>query len=288
MKNYIIGSGFLSNNLKKSLKNCEIIKISNYKKIKEIKKEKKINFIINSFYKRDELNNIENYEFFVKKTIYDLSKFLDLIKYYKINKIIFTSSAAVYSSLNEYVIKSDKFNRHIYSCAKIACESLIKNFCSKRKIQFNICRVFNMYGEGDNFSIINKILKANKKNKIYINNKGESIRDYINVKDVVFCYSKLLKSKKTSILDVGTGIGYKLSDLIQILKVNPQYIKFNKKVLEEKSESVASFQSSNEIFLPHNFIDVKKYLLSKIGKKILNTSNKKIQHINYRLFKLIG
>ena len=58
-----------------------------------------------------------------------------------------------------------------------------------------------MYGVNDKFSIINKLIHSYK--KIFINNNGNSIRDFINVEDVAKVYIKLLKEKKTefSILD---------------------------------------------------------------------------------------
>ena len=92
----------------------------------------------------------------------------------------------------------------MYANTKIAVESLIKNYCSKYKIKFSIARIFNMYGVNDKFSIINKLIHFyKKKKKIFINNNGNSIRDFINVEDVAKVYIKLLKEKKTefSILD---------------------------------------------------------------------------------------
>ena len=54
-----------------------------------------------------------------------------------------------------------------------------------------------MYGENDDFSIISKIIKSYKKNKIiYLNNEGNSVRDFINVNTVSKIYLKLLNLKK--------------------------------------------------------------------------------------------
>jgi hypothetical protein len=51
IETYIIGSGFLSDNLKKKITNSKIYSAKDFKKkITTINKKKKINLIINSFY----------------------------------------------------------------------------------------------------------------------------------------------------------------------------------------------------------------------------------------------
>ena len=47
--------------------------------------------------------------------------------------------------------------RKIYALAKLNCELILDHFCLKNKINLNIVRLFNLYGENDSFSIISKI-----------------------------------------------------------------------------------------------------------------------------------
>ena len=132
-----------------------------------------------------------------------------------VNKIIYTSSSSVYGSLNSKLNIPDRNNRYIYSSFKISAENLIKNFCNKKKINFDICRVFNLYGLNDNFSIISKLINLKKNHKnIRIFNNGESVRDFIHVNDVVMIYKKLLTRKDSNIYDVGTGKGTKIKKIL--------------------------------------------------------------------------
>ena len=110
---------------------------------------------------------------------------MDLISYFNISKIIYSSSSSVYNSIGN---DNHLGNRDLYSSSKLACENMIKNFV-KKKVDFTIARIFNMYGGHDQFSIISKIQNAIKyKKKIFLNNKGESVRDFIHINDVCKIY----------------------------------------------------------------------------------------------------
>ena len=235
MKTYIIGKrSYLSLKLKKKINNSNII---SEKEISSIKGIKKFNLIINTFYPSKYLNSIQNYENFYEKSIMSLAKILDKVPQKKINKIIYSSSSSIYNSIKENDF-SDKLNRNIYSSTKLACENLIKNFCSKNKIFFHITRIFNMYGENDDFSIISKIIKSYKKNKIiYLNNEGNSVRDFINVNTVSKIYLKLLNLKKSGTIDIGSGYGTNISDIIN--KLGKKNFKIKKINFKEQTLSIA-------------------------------------------------
>ena len=194
-KTYIIGTGYLSSKILKKLKNSEVVSSNQFLlKIDKINKsKKKINLIINAFYSARKLNKLESYKYFVKKSLLDISEIFDIINPKLITKVIYTSSSSVYGSIGGKIGVNDKNNRYIYSSFKISAENLIKNFCNKNKIFVDICRVFNLYGSKDGFSIISKLVDLKKNKKIVeINNNGESVRDFIHVDDIVSIYKKLL------------------------------------------------------------------------------------------------
>ena len=63
---YIVGSGYLSENLQKKIINSKIYSANNFlKDINQINKKKKINLIINSFYSAKKLSNLDSFEIFV-------------------------------------------------------------------------------------------------------------------------------------------------------------------------------------------------------------------------------
>ena len=260
MINIIIGKrSDLSLSLKKKINNSKIYTVN---ELKEKKINAKFNLIINSFYSSLKLSEINNYENFYKKSIYDLSILLDILPYNKINKIIYTSSSSVYNSIDDRQL-ADHRNRKIYSSTKLAAENLIKNFCSKYRINFSIVRLFNLFGGDDKFSIISKIINSYKKKNNFLNliNKGETVRDFIHIDDVTYIYSLILKQKKSGIVDVGRGYGIKISNILETLK----YKNFN---IKKHKGNEAQFSVANNIdFNLNEKNSLENYLQKKLKLK---------------------
>jgi FlaA1/EpsC-like NDP-sugar epimerase len=256
---------FLSIEIKKKIRNSCIISIDDFitnEKIRKKYKNKKINIIINSFFPASQLSRFSSYYEFYKKSIADLSSLLDMLHVFSIHKIIYSSSASIYHSHDNF-IRKDFFNRKIYASSKFACENLIANFCQKNNVRFNICRIFNMYGNDETFSIISKIIKCYK-NKIRLNlsNNGKSIRDFIHVADVANVYKKLLLSNRDAIFDLGNGFGFEIADILS--KIGIKNFKINNMKIEEEVSSIAKniFHETTKLS--------KKNTLEKYIKKNLN------------------
>ena len=269
MKTIIIGKrSFISNELRKVIPNSSVVSVKEFVD-KNFKINTKVNIIINSFYPVSQLHNIENYENFFEKSIISVSKILDRIKSTAVEKIIYTSSSAVYGSIIDNSHQKDIFNRNLYSYTKLCCENLIKNFCDKKKINFLITRVFNCYGKNNNFSVLNKILNYKKiSKKISINNGGNSIRDFIHVSDVARIYLILLKNFNKGTFDVGTGKGIKIKDLLEKIKFPIKNIYYKKSFNQEVDISVANLNNYKKKLQNFKFKKVENFL--KINLKIKN------------------
>ncbi len=285
-KTFLIGTGYLSSKISKKIKNSEIVSSDNFiKSINKINKDKKkINLIINAFYSSRKLNNLISYKFFVQKSLLGISEIFDYINPKLINKILYTSSSSVYGSIGGKAEFSDKNNRDIYSSLKIAAENLIKNFCIKNEINFDICRVFNLYGLNDNFSIVSKLIELKNSNKkIDIYNNGESVRDFIHVDDVVLIYKKLLKIKSSNIFDVGTGYGTRIKEIVDKLSLGNENIKYIKEKNFEINNSIAN---NDKLLKKIKFRKFKK-LEDFLKIKKLNQLSNKVKS-NYLENTLIG
>ena len=130
MKTLILGKrSFLSERLKNKINSSKVVNFVEFEKYISFNK-KKFNLIINSFYPSSKLNNIYSYGDFYNRSIGKLTNVLDNIKSKNINKIIYTSSASIYGSINEAKFKDDN-NRYLYSSTKLLSEVLMKNFCQK-------------------------------------------------------------------------------------------------------------------------------------------------------------
>ena len=102
IKTYIIGTGYLSEELSKEISHSKIMKAKNFiKKISVINRSKeKINLIINSFYSARKLNDLYSYKIFIEKSLSEIAEILDKINPKNIKKILYTSSSSVYGSIN--------------------------------------------------------------------------------------------------------------------------------------------------------------------------------------------
>ena len=259
MNNIIIGKrSILSKSLKKNLPKAKIISTEDFL---NLKLDKRSNLIINSFYPSHKLNSISRYSDFIDLSLQNLCTGLDRINKKKINKIIYTSSASIYG-LKKEIENSIINNRNIHSTSKLLAENIIKNYCYKNKINFTLARVFNLYGDNDNFSIISKLINAYKKNlTFFLNNNGSAVRDFISYNDVAKIYKKILKTKKSEIVDVGTGEGIQIKDL---LKISDKKLKIKNKNFDEVKFSVSNKNEYNSNLKINNLINyLKRKLIIK-------------------------
>ena len=237
----------------------------------------KVNIIFNNFYPSALINQMDrkSYDTFYNQSILFNANIFSQVIPQKINKIIYSSSSAVYNSIRKDYQFIDTNNKSLYSSTKIAAENLIYNFCSKNKVPFLILRIFNMYSnKDDKFSIISKLVRAiNKKKEVKIFNGGENIRDYINVKDVVKLYNYFINKKKlkNSVYDIGVGRGVKLIDLIEFVGKDKFKLKKINKSIDEVDISIAT----NDYLKKFDFISLEKYFskFKKTKNSLLNRYN---------------
>ena len=266
MINLIIGErSALSQNLKKKLKNSKIISSNNFLNLKI---KSKSNIIINSFYPSKQISKLEDYNEFLNQSLLILAKGLMRLNKKLINKIIYTSSSSIYG-LNTQFKHADYGNRKIYAASKLLAENIVTNFSTKNKIPYTIARVFNLYGENDKFSIVSKLIDSNKNKDFFIlNNNGSAIRDFISFNQVSDIYNQILKNKKSEIVDVGTGYGTQILDIVKTIENKKLIIK--KKSIPEQDSSISekNFYNSNIKFSEfENFIKKKFNIKKKISLK---------------------
>ena len=276
MKTIILGkNSYISKKLKKKIKNSECFTIKEF--LQQNSKLKKFDIIINSFFPVTKLNNINNFQEFTNKSISELSILLDKLKFKNIRKIIYTSSSSVY---NLNIDKPyDSQNRNLYGSYKIACENLLHEAAKKNNFKnYTIARIYNIYGGKEEFSIISKIEKTINKNKqkIIIYNNGESVRDFIFIDDVCKIYKQILKTNFIGDLDIGTGEGVKILNLLENLKINKKKIVF-KSSSQKNSYSIANTNNLSKLIKINKLKKIDKYLnikKNKIEKYKRETTNK--------------
>jgi UDP-glucose 4-epimerase len=263
----------LSNHLKNKLQNSKVIssrEISRNIKILSKYKNQKIKLIFNNFQPATKLNLMSNSKTYIENSIGITSKILNylLLNNFKIKKIIYTSSSSVYGD-NIYSTETDQVKPlNLYASLKIANEKMIKNFCTEKKIDYTISRLFNMYGGNDKFSIISKIFLAIRFNKeLMIVNNGNSIRDFIHIDDVVNIYIKLLDIKNIRILNIGTGVGRSIKSIIKYFKKYNITIATKNISKKELKESTANIKILKKTLNKKRFIQIEDFIKDELNKK---------------------
>jgi len=274
MLNIIIGK---NSNLSKVLEKYlpDTILVSTINSVKELdalnlSSEKSINIIFNNFQMATKLNDLSHPKEYIERAIMSTSMVLEYIKTYnlKINKIIYTSSSSVYGN-NVLCTENDPLlPLNLHASLKVANEKMIEKFSIDNGIDYTIARIFNMYGGEDRFSIVSKIIGAyNKKNSLTIVNDGNGIRDFIHIEDVVYIYTKIIRKKNISILNIGTGEGRSIRNILGYLKNYNFEIQTNTIKREELKISTADNTYLRELIEAYCFKDVEEFIKESIEEK---------------------
>ena len=231
-------------------------------------KDQEINLIFNNFQPAIKLNEMVNAEEYTMNCIGVTSKILNycLTGNIKMNKIIYSSTAAVYGD-NKCSVETDELKpSSLHASLKASNEKLIEKFCMDNKIDYTIARVFNMYGGYDEFSIISKILLAIRKNKeLTIINNGNSIRDFIHVQDVADIYVKLIDIKNVKVLNIGTGIGKSVKNIIKSFKKYNANISTKYIFLDEIKTSTANIEILSKLLNKKSFIQIEDFIKQELS-----------------------
>ena len=134
---------------------------------------------------------------------------LEVARKFDIPKILYASSAAVYNLQSPYGL------------VKLQGEEWMKMYSELYGIKTLSMRFFNIYGPFNNKGIIYHFIKAAKeKESLIVYGDGNQIRDYVHVNDVTDFISSILNDNfECETVDIGTGVGSSVNDIINILKI---------------------------------------------------------------------
>lgn len=270
--NIVIGKrSNLSEHLKKSIDDVFLVSTKNA--IVEIKEldiagSKSVNIIFNNFQTAVELNDLSDPESYIKRSIMVTAEVLGHIKdqNWSIKKILYTSSSSVYGNNILCSEKDGLRPLNLHSSLKIANEKLISKFCEDHGIDYTIARVFNMYGGNDRFSIISKIERAVRdKSVLIIVNNGNAVRDFIHIDDVVRIYAQLLNKRNVPILNIGTGEGISIKNMLDYLTGRNIRLKIKNVHKDELKISTADTTKLFDEFGEIKFKNVEDFLFERLS-----------------------
>lgn len=188
-------------------------------------------------------------------------KMLDRCREYKVSKVVFISSGGTVYGIPEKIPTPEKyFGNPIcsYGIVKKTIEDYLYMYNRLYRLDYNVFRLANPYGERQNPFVAQGVIpvflmKILKKETINIWGDGSITRDYIYIKDAVDCLLKSLKiSSKDKLFNLGSGRGYSLNEILEIMK----------KVTGLKPK--VKYQHGRDVDVPVNILN------SSLAKKTFN------------------
>ncbi len=164
---------------------------------------------------------------------------LESMRKNNVNKIIFSSTAAVYGFPKSVPVDEEAptIPCNPYGSSKLACETLIKEAQIAYGINYVIFRYFNVAGASDNnlfglrqpnptllIPVINKSIINKTKMQVFGNDyqttkDGTCIRDYIHIEDLVRAHllgaEWMISENQSNIFNLGTNSGYSVLEVLE-------------------------------------------------------------------------
>ena len=236
--NKVIGIDNLSNdhNYFIKIKRYQLVKKNIFKFHKlDINDENKLNFIIR-YFKPDCIvhlaasagvrDSIVYPKKFIINNILGFFNVINAAKENNVKKFIYASSSSVYGLNQKIPFKENlklNFAPNIYAATKQSNEMIAKTYEYLHGYSSIGLRFFSVYGPwGRPDMAVYKFTKdILKKKKLTVYNNGKFRRDFTYIDDVVESIIKLTKikrSKKNLVLNIGGSKNYKVLDLIKIIE----------------------------------------------------------------------
>ena len=197
--------------------------------LNQVFKKEKPEIVIHTAAQIDVNSSIKNPQNDASINILGTINLLNCCHEYKVRKIIYSSSCAVYGVPEDCSIK-ESFSispLSFYGISKFVVELYMKVYHSLYDLNYTILRYANVYGpkqstsgEGGVVSIFCK--KILKKELPIIYGTGEQTRDFVFVKDVAEANIKAITKGKNQIINIGCNEKTSIKELYQlILSLNP-------------------------------------------------------------------
>jgi UDP-glucose 4-epimerase len=137
-----------------------------------------------------------------------------------VKKFVFASTAAVYSRDRIVHAVDDALDPpDVYGVSKVAAESFLRQVCVDR-IPLTICRLFNVYGEGETHPFFLTVLRdaiAAGGETVELGNL-DAQRDFIYIDDIVSGLIEAATGGYEGVVNLGTGTGTLLPDAIELAR----------------------------------------------------------------------
>jgi UDP-glucuronate 4-epimerase len=260
--NKVIGVDNLSkdNNYFIKIKRHQLVKKNIFKFYKlDINDENKLNLIIRNFEpdciihlaaSAGVRDSIDNPKKFITNNILGFFNVIEAAKKNNVKKFIYASSSSVYGLNQKIPFKENlklNFAPNIYASTKQSNEMIAKTYEYLHGYPSIGLRFFSVYGPWGRpdmavYKFTGKILE--KKN-IRLYGNGKYRRDFTYIDDIVECIirlTKIKKSKKNSIINIGGSKDYNVLDLVRTIE---KILNLKAKIIFEKKTGEMKITRAN-------------------------------------------
>lgn len=194
----------------------------------------------------------------IEQNLLPFLNFMELASKSNVKKVAFVSSAGTIYGTTSGKVNEDS-NKHPFSpygIMKLNMENFLNYYKVKHNIHYDIYRVSNVYGEGQNTSkglgIINTFIEnILKEGAVNVFGDGNNTRNYIYVQDVAqLMLHSIEQLQDSQIFNISSNNTYSINELIEVMK----------KVIQEPF--VVKYQTSRQS--DNAFIDLDNTKISEL------------------------
>lgn len=235
-------------------------KLSDIDLVTNIINEKGINIVVHLVSTIIPNSNYDDYEKEIVNIVFPTLRLSQFCSAQNVKFIYFSSGGTVYGnrkSQDSFKENDERNPISYYGLTKLMLENNILFEHRKNNLQYLIIRPSNPYGPGQSLKgqqgfiavALGKILSDVP---VEIFGNGSSIRDYIFIEDLANIFIEIIKKGVTNeIINIGSGIGYDLNQILQVLKsIVKETIKFEFKEAREVDVSsvILNIRRQKEIY----------------------------------------
>ncbi len=169
-----------------------------------------------------------------------------------VDRLLFASSFTVYGDHPECELIDEGMScnpKSVYSTSKLTCEYLLHNYAQPKGIRWNVIRMFNVYGPGQNIArsdqgvvgiFMHMLMKSDV---VQIKGSLDRFRDLIYIDDVIQGWERVLHGKEyNQTFNLGTGVRTSFGELVHSLAEVME--KSDKLIIEQLDGTPGDMQGS--------------------------------------------
>ena len=250
------------------------IDLENKKKIENVFKKNKIKIVVHLAAQAGVRDSLKMPNSYYKSNFIGFVNIINISGANKVKKFIYASSSSVYGDKKKFPLKEniDISPKNIYSATKKINEDIandMSKISNMKIIGLRFFTVYGIFGRPDMF--IFKFLNSIFNNKkFYLYNRGNHLRDYTHIDDVVNIIVNLIKKRIAKKFQIFNICSNNPIDLNKLVKFISNFVNIKPKLIKKKRNSIEVLKThgDNKKILSFLKIKLKKNIFFELPKII--------------------